>query len=127
MQIWAKLSKAKAKIAFPPLHPANPILRRDAFDNRDYIFELKHDGFRALATWTTRPRHTFPGVLSFGTFREHNGRVLGGAYASKFGLSRAEPSSQTVDRRRGPKDFGNATSIVASIVDWTEWPVLKTR
>ncbi len=29
--------------------PANPVLRRDAFDNPDYIFELKHDGFRGLA------------------------------------------------------------------------------
>jgi len=28
--------------------PATPILRRDAFDHPDYIFELKHDGFRAL-------------------------------------------------------------------------------
>ena len=29
--------------------PATPILRRDAFDHPDFIFELKHDGFRALA------------------------------------------------------------------------------
>ncbi len=29
--------------------PASPVLRRDAFDHPDYIFELKHDGFRALA------------------------------------------------------------------------------
>ena len=28
---------------------AQPILRRVAFDHADYIFELKHDGFRALA------------------------------------------------------------------------------
>jgi bifunctional non-homologous end joining protein LigD len=29
--------------------PASPVLRREAFDHPDYIFELKHDGFRALA------------------------------------------------------------------------------
>jgi bifunctional non-homologous end joining protein LigD len=29
--------------------PVQPILRRDAFDSPEYIFELKHDGFRALA------------------------------------------------------------------------------
>ena len=29
--------------------PASPVLRRDPFDHTDYIFELKHDGFRALA------------------------------------------------------------------------------
>jgi bifunctional non-homologous end joining protein LigD len=29
--------------------PASPVLRRDAFDHPDYLIELKHDGFRALA------------------------------------------------------------------------------
>jgi hypothetical protein len=33
----------------PHFTPASPILRRDPFDHPDYIFELKHDGFRALA------------------------------------------------------------------------------
>ena len=31
------------------LNPATPILRRSAFDHEDFIFELKMDGFRALA------------------------------------------------------------------------------
>lgn len=33
----------------PPIIPAAPVLRRDAFDHPDYLFELKQDGFRALA------------------------------------------------------------------------------
>jgi bifunctional non-homologous end joining protein LigD len=33
----------------PHFTSANAVLRRDAFDHPDYIFELKHDGFRALA------------------------------------------------------------------------------
>lgn len=33
----------------PQFNPAPPILRRDPFHHRDYIFELKMDGFRALA------------------------------------------------------------------------------
>jgi len=36
-------------LRFPQFTPASPVLRRDAFDHPDYIFELKHDGFRALA------------------------------------------------------------------------------
>jgi hypothetical protein len=39
----------RAKIAFPTLTPASPMLQRSAFDHPDCIFELKHDGFRALA------------------------------------------------------------------------------
>jgi bifunctional non-homologous end joining protein LigD len=36
-------------LTLPHFTPASPVLRRDAFDHPDYIFELKHDGFRALA------------------------------------------------------------------------------
>jgi ATP-dependent DNA ligase len=39
----------KPKLPFPHVIAASPILRRDAFDHADYLFELKHDGFRALA------------------------------------------------------------------------------
>jgi bifunctional non-homologous end joining protein LigD len=33
----------------PYFTPASPVLRRDSFDYQDYVFELKHDGFRAIA------------------------------------------------------------------------------
>jgi ATP-dependent DNA ligase len=29
--------------------PADPVLRSEPFDHDNYIFELKHDGFRAVA------------------------------------------------------------------------------
>ena len=31
------------------LTPLNPIKQPQPFDHPDYLFELKHDGFRALA------------------------------------------------------------------------------
>jgi bifunctional non-homologous end joining protein LigD len=36
-------------LPFPPFTPAAPTNIRDAFDHEDFIFELKMDGFRALA------------------------------------------------------------------------------
>ena len=33
----------------PRIHPTRLRLVKEAFDNPDYIFELKHDGFRAVA------------------------------------------------------------------------------
>jgi bifunctional non-homologous end joining protein LigD len=39
----------ETELSPPNFSPAAPILRRDAFDNADYLFELKMDGFRALA------------------------------------------------------------------------------
>jgi bifunctional non-homologous end joining protein LigD len=36
-------------LTLPQFKPANPILRADAFNHEDFIFELKMDGFRALA------------------------------------------------------------------------------
>ena len=33
----------------PTLHPMRLRLVREPFDHPDYIFELKHDGFRAVA------------------------------------------------------------------------------
>jgi bifunctional non-homologous end joining protein LigD len=36
-------------LPLPPFTPAAPANIRDAFDHEDYIFELKMDGFRALA------------------------------------------------------------------------------
>ena len=39
----------KPKLPFPHVIAASPVLRRDPFDHADYLFELKHDGFRALA------------------------------------------------------------------------------
>jgi hypothetical protein len=34
---------------FPRFITASPLLRRGPFDHADYLFELKHDGLRALA------------------------------------------------------------------------------
>jgi hypothetical protein len=39
----------KLQVSLPQFRPATPKLRRDAFDHEDCIFELKKDGFRALA------------------------------------------------------------------------------
>jgi len=36
-------------LAIPPFTPAAPANIRDAFDHDDFLFELKMDGFRALA------------------------------------------------------------------------------
>jgi hypothetical protein len=33
----------------PQIKPINPLLIKAAFDDADFIFELKHDGFRAVA------------------------------------------------------------------------------
>jgi bifunctional non-homologous end joining protein LigD len=33
----------------PHIEPIRPVLRREPFNDSDWIFELKHDGFRALA------------------------------------------------------------------------------
>ena len=34
---------------FPKIAPIIPVRRRDLFESRDWVYELKHDGFRALA------------------------------------------------------------------------------
>ena len=36
-------------MTLPRIRPMRLRLVKEAFDNPDYIFELKHDGFRALA------------------------------------------------------------------------------
>jgi bifunctional non-homologous end joining protein LigD len=36
-------------LSLPILQPADPVLRKSAFDDEQFIFELKHDGFRSLA------------------------------------------------------------------------------
>jgi len=33
----------------PKIIPTKLVLRRDPFDSPDWLFELKHDGFRCLA------------------------------------------------------------------------------
>jgi ATP-dependent DNA ligase len=33
----------------PRIHPLNPSRIASAFDHEDWVFELKHDGFRAVA------------------------------------------------------------------------------
>jgi len=33
----------------PPFHPVELLRAREPFDHPDWLFELKHDGFRALA------------------------------------------------------------------------------
>lgn len=34
---------------FPPIQTVIPLREREPFDDREWLFELKHDGFRALA------------------------------------------------------------------------------
>jgi bifunctional non-homologous end joining protein LigD len=34
---------------FPKISPIVPVRRRDLFESREWLYELKHDGFRALA------------------------------------------------------------------------------
>jgi bifunctional non-homologous end joining protein LigD len=34
---------------FPKISPIMPVHRRDIFDSPDWVYEVKHDGFRALA------------------------------------------------------------------------------
>ena len=34
---------------FPKVNPIIPVRRRDLFESADWVYELKHDGFRALA------------------------------------------------------------------------------
>lgn len=55
------------------LKPLRPVRRKDAFDDPDWIFELKHDGFRALAyvdgpscRLVSRNRHPFIEFESLG-------------------------------------------------------------
>jgi len=33
----------------PKIAPIIPVRRRDLFDSAEWVYELKHDGFRALA------------------------------------------------------------------------------
>jgi len=35
--------------ALPKTSPINPVVRARPFDHSDYLFELKYDGFRAMA------------------------------------------------------------------------------
>ena len=48
MRSWSSL------IVLPRIHPMRLSLVREPFDHPDYIFELKHDGFRALVYLQTR-------------------------------------------------------------------------
>ena len=34
---------------FPKISPIIPVRRRDLFESAEWVYELKHDGFRALA------------------------------------------------------------------------------
>ena len=34
---------------FPKIRPIIPVRRRDLFESAEWLYELKHDGFRALA------------------------------------------------------------------------------
>ena len=34
---------------FPRIVPIIPVRRRDLFESTEWVYELKHDGFRALA------------------------------------------------------------------------------
>jgi ATP-dependent DNA ligase len=49
---WGRLptfAKLISALPLPQFTPAAPVLRPAPFDHDDYIFELKMDGFRALA------------------------------------------------------------------------------
>jgi bifunctional non-homologous end joining protein LigD len=49
--------RARAKKGLPRIKPIRPVRRADAFDSPDWIYELKYDGFRALAyVEVRRPR-----------------------------------------------------------------------
>ena len=41
-------------VVLPRIHPMRLRLVREPFDHADYIFELKHDGFRAIAYLQSR-------------------------------------------------------------------------
>jgi len=43
------MAKLKVALSPPSFHPAELVVRQSAFDDERFIFELKHDGFRALA------------------------------------------------------------------------------
>ena len=45
----AATSSCQSEIVLPRIHPMRLRLVREPFDHPDYIFELKHDGFRAIA------------------------------------------------------------------------------
>ena len=41
----------------PSIHPIRPRVTKQPFDSPDYIFEMKHDGFRAIAYIEKRECH----------------------------------------------------------------------
>ena len=51
-QSWQRYSEIKlSPLTF---RPADPIRRKEPFDDEKFVFELKHDGFRALAHITAQ-------------------------------------------------------------------------
>jgi hypothetical protein len=42
-------------VNLPRIQPINPFRIASAFDHEDWLFELKHDGFRAVAYIESEP------------------------------------------------------------------------
>ena len=48
--IHARLIRSEAMLdKFPKISPIIPVRRRGLFESAEWVYELKHDGFRALA------------------------------------------------------------------------------
>jgi hypothetical protein len=45
---------------FPKINPIIPVRRRDLFESAEWVYELKHDGFRALAYPMAGAADSFP-------------------------------------------------------------------
>jgi ATP-dependent DNA ligase len=68
--------------ALPKTSPINPVVRACPFDDSDYLFELKYDGFRAMAYFqggtcdlVSRNKHVFGGFKELREWFGQNVRV----------------------------------------------------
>jgi bifunctional non-homologous end joining protein LigD len=69
-------------VPLPTTSPITPVLRSRPFDHSDYLFELKYDGFRAIAYFqngtcelVSRNKHVFGTFKSLRTWLAENVRV----------------------------------------------------
>jgi hypothetical protein len=68
--------------ALPNTSPIHPVARPRPFDHSDYLFELKYDGFRAMAYFqggtcdlVSRNKHVFGGFKELRAWLVENLRV----------------------------------------------------
>jgi ATP-dependent DNA ligase len=66
----------------PRLNPIIPVRRQDIFDSSDWVYELKYDGFRALAyvddgrcRFVSRKGNEMKGLTSFAPRSEKYSRL----------------------------------------------------